>query len=708
MNNFSRPFRPRNSLSDSSECLDASYAGDRSHDTTPDVEDIRGSADLAIQNFRDEISADGDGPRPPPTRPPDRSVEIDASSYSSRAPMYWEERIKPLLLPMLAVTCPLALVSGALLGLVYGYRVGTGQSLFAPNSDTDGNGYVLVNYPATRLLFAASFLSTLAPILGSFVMTLWSLIVARDMRTASISRRVDHLPTPYQLSLIIGLTLASTERLWRYYVYLFSRSRSSIPPVMHHAAKVFTINLVLAFLVFLTDIDLHYSTQTVPFQRVIGVSQPQATYGRGITQFCLDFNRTANAGLPCSYTLLVNDPNALPEDNEIFYLQHNISNASEIRLISADGLVAGDLAILVPQDPPAEVDYRASTIGISTQCTPITSMCSMKTNFTSLYTSFNCSSGLYGTLGKSPNINEISSSTADPQLPPLGFKPAPNIQYGFFTDKTLDNPYNPVGYDPATDQPGLSPLLDSELVNPIYLGIAARFGDSVTTLNNDFTNDSEIHSGQGQFFDFALSCPCTSYDVNYTWVNGEIQNATFFPTINGSVMEIFHGKQLYTTFAGGEFDLQDYIQRAAMQPTSASLAHEWSNLYSTKILATIGAYTSPRVVMQEQKREALLVAKVPVGSLAVLIASSLTFTPLGIYLGIVAYKVSVTDVRDIAARLSVSGLIDLVFGERTRERGEPGYGTNGGAVFDEKPTRQETRRVIVDGNAQSGYFGVLA
>jgi hypothetical protein len=683
MNNFSRPFRPRNSLSDSSECLDASYASDYSHDTTPDVEDARGSIDLVIQNFQDEISTDGDGPRPPLTRPPDRSVEVDASS--PQAPMYWEERIKPLLLPTLAVTCPLALVSAALLGLVYGYRVGTEQNLFAPNSDTDGNGYVLVNYPATRLLFAASFLSTLAPILGSFVMPLWTLVVVRDMRTASIGRQVDHLSTPYQLSLIIGLTLASTERLWRYYVYLFSRSRSSIPPVMHQAAIIFTINLVLAFLVFLTDTDLHYSTQTVPFQRVIGVSQPQATYSRGITKFCLDFNRTANAGLPCSYTLLVNDPNVLPEDNEIFYLQHNISNVSEIRLISADGLVAGDLAILVPQDPPAEVDYRASTIGISTQCTPITSRCSMKTNLTSLYTSFNCSSGLYGTLGKSPNINEISSSRADPQLPPLGFKPAPDVQYGFFTDKTLDYPYNPVGYDPATDQPGLSPLVDSELVNPIYLGIAARFGAAVTTPNNDFTNDSEIHSDQGHVFDFALSCPYTSYDVNYTWVNGEIQNVTFFPTTNGSVLEIFHGKQFYATVAGGEFDLQDYIQRAAMQPTSASLAHEWSNLYSTKVLATIGAYTSPRMVMQEQKREALLVAKVPVGSLAVLIASSLTFTPLGTYLGIVACKVSTTDVRDVAAQLSVPGLIDLVFGERVRKRGEPGHGTNGGAVFDEKP-----------------------
>ena len=714
MDNFSRPLRHKKSLQNFSERLYALNASGSSNHTIPAAEDVRGSNSYAIESFRDEIPADDDVPRSSRTRPPHRYVEIDTLSHSSLDPVHRKKRIRSLLGPVLAITLPLALLSAGLLGLVYGYRVGNEPSLFGSNSNTYGNGFVLVNYPATRLVFAASFLSTVAPMLTSFIMTLWGLFVARDMRTASVGGWHDHLPTPYQLSLIVGLTLASTERLRRYYAYLCSRARSSIPPVLNHAAMVFTASLVLALFVFLTDTGLHYSTQTVPFQRIIRISQPQATYGRGISHFCLDFNRTANAGFPCSYPIVVADPLAIEEDNEVFYLQHNTSKVSEIRLVSAGGLDEGDLAILVPQALPAEVDYRASTIGISTQCTPITSRCSMETNLTTYYTSFNCSNGLYGTLGKSPNISELSSATADPSLPPLGFKPAPNLQYGFFTDKTLNTPYNPEGYDPATDQPSLPPLSDDELINPIYLGIAARFGEAVTTEVNDFTHDNAIHYSQGGFFDFALSCPFTSYDVNYTWVNGEIQNVTFFQTDNGTVLELFHAKQLYITVAGGDFDLQDYLQQAAMLSNGVGLARTWSNLYSTKVLATVGGYTTARTDMQEQRREALLVAKVPVPALAALLACSLTFTVLGLGLAVAAHRVSATDVRDIAAQLSLAGLTAAAFGERDREmeaaadQGRGGRGDGGPVVFNEKLTRKETRRVTVDGSVQSGYnFRVL-
>src|SRR5262249_19687904 len=157
-----------------------------------------------------------------------------------------KKRIKSLLGSVLIITLPLTLLSAALLGLVYGYRVGTEPSLFGESSKAYGNAFVLFNYPATRLMFSASFLSTLSPMLRSFIMTLWGLLVARNMRSSSVGCWYDHLPTPYQLSLIVGITLASTERLRRYYAYLCSRSRSSIPPVMHHAAMMFTTSLVLA------------------------------------------------------------------------------------------------------------------------------------------------------------------------------------------------------------------------------------------------------------------------------------------------------------------------------------------------------------------------------------------------------------------------------------------------------------------------------
>jgi hypothetical protein len=635
--------------------------------------------------------------------PSDRSVSS----------VHRKTRIKTLLWPVLVITVPMALLSAALLGLVFGYRVRSEPNLFA--STAGGyqdvhrhSSYVLVNYPATRLVFAASFLSTLAPMLDSFIMSLWSLRIAQDMRTASSQLQYTRLPTPYQLSLVIGLTLASTERLRRYFGYLFARSRPSIPPVVHHAAIILTASIICAAAVFIADTALHYSTSTISFDVISSNIQPVYEYGRGLSQYCLDFDRIGNMGFPCSYNITVDDPNAAAEANEIFYLQHNESRTSSIRRISNPALPHGDLALLMPQmrNLPSNIDFRSSTIGVSTQCQPITPECDMRITNPGVgtHTGFNCSKGFFGVLGKSPNISEfVSGFSPDPDLPPLGFKPAPNLQYGFFTDSNLSTPYNPEGYDPETVQPTLPPLPDTKLVNPIYLGLAGRFSMLAQSAGSSLSNDSGVfQTNETTYIDFALRCPIMAYDVNYTWANGEIQNLAFVPSPNGSMLEIYHGVQFYVTVSGGDYQLQDFLVQAAMQNTSNELAYEWASLYSTKVLSTIGAYTTPRMDLQEQQRNSILVAKVPKAALGALIACSLAYTLLGLGLGIAAYKASATDVRDLAAQLSLAGLTAAAFDDKhsfTLQR----EATKNGVVFNEKQNRRETKRVLIDGNPERGY-----
>jgi hypothetical protein len=636
----------------------------------------------------------------------------DASSDRSVSSVHRKTRIKSLLWPMLVITVPIALLSAALLGLVFGYRVRTQPSLFA--ADTGGyqdvhrhSSYVLVNFPATRLVFAASFLSTLAPMLGSFIMVLWSLRIAQSMRTASAELQYTRLPTPYQLSLVIGLTLASTERLRRYFGYLFSRSRPAIPPVVHHAAIMFTASIICAAMVFLADTALHYSTSTISFDDISSNIQPLYNYGRGLSQYCLNFDRIGNMGFPCSYNITVDDPNGWAEVNEIFYLEHNNSRISEVRRISNPGLPQGDLALLMPrmQNLPPDIDFRASTVGVSTQCHTITAECNMRILNPGVWdhTQFNCSSGFFGVLGKSPNISElISGFSSDPDVPPLGFKPAPNLQYGFFTDPDLNVQYNSEGYNSTDDQPELPPWPDAKLINPIYLGIAGRFSTSAQAVGNTMSNDSGLFQTHA-YVDFALRCPFTAYDVNYTWANGEILDISFLPSPNGTMLELYHGTQFYTTVSGGDYQLQDFLVQAAMQNTSSQLAYEWASLYSTKVLSTIGAYTTPRTNIQEQQRTQLLVAKVPKAALGALIACSLAYTLLGLGLGVAAYRASATDVRDLAAQLSLAGLTAAAFDEKHSFTSERRGTAKGGIVFNEKLNRRETKRVLIDGNPERGY-----
>jgi hypothetical protein len=664
-----------------------------------------------IRVFNNEIPNDDRTSGVRQTR--DSNVDARAPSDRSVFSVHRKTRIKSLLWPVLVITIPMALLSAALLGLVFGYRVRSEPDLFASDAGSyqdvhRHSSYVLVNYPATRLVFAASFLSTLAPMLDSFIMSLWSLRIAQSMRTASSQLQYTRLPTPYQLSLVIGLTLASTERLRRYFGYLFSRSRPSIPPVVHHAAMILAASIVCAAAVFIADTALHYSTSTISFDVISSNIQPVYQYGRGLSQYCLDFDRIKNTGFPCSYNITVDDPNAAAEVNEIFYLQHNESRTSSMRRISNPELPHGDLALLMPQmqSVPATIDFRSSTIGVSTQCQPITSECDMRIANPGVgtHTGFNYSSGFFGVLGKSPNISEfITGFSPDPDLPPLGFKPAPNLQYGFFTDSNLSTPYNPEGYDLETDQPTLPPLPDTKLINPIYLGIAGRFSMSARSAGNSFSNDSGVfQTNETDFIDFALRCPIMAYDVNYTWANGGIQGLSFLPSPNGSMLEIYHGVQFYVTVSGGDYQLQDFLVQAAMQNTSDELAYEWASLYSTKVLSTIGGYTTSRVDLQEQQRTPILVAKVPKAALGALIACSLAYTFLGLGLGIAAYKASATDVRDLAAQLSLAGLTAAAFDDKhsfTLQRAS----TKNGVVFNEKLNRSETKRVLIDGNPERGY-----
>src|SRR2546423_5459278 len=248
--------------------------------------------------------------------PQTRATTFDGHTPSDRSvsSVHRKPRVKTLIWPVFVITVPMALLSAALLGLVFGYRVRTQASLFASEAGDSQdvhrhNSFVLVNYPATRLVFAASFLSTLAPMLGSFVMVLWSLRIAQSMRAAPVRLQYTRLPTPYQLTLVIGLTLASTERLRRYFGYLFSRSRPSIPPVVHHAAMMLTVSIICAAAVFSADTALHYSTSTISFDVISSSIQPVYEYGRGLSQYCLKFDRLVNEGFPCSYNITIDNPN---------------------------------------------------------------------------------------------------------------------------------------------------------------------------------------------------------------------------------------------------------------------------------------------------------------------------------------------------------------------------------------------------------------
>jgi hypothetical protein len=661
--------------------------------------------EVDINNFSDQIPP-SDNPRL--SRITTRQLHHEIDVQNDHTNVHRRSLAKSLFWPTLILITPITLLSAALLALVFAYEAQTDPDLFQPSghSSQGSSSYILVNFSATRLVFVASFLSSTAPILTSFVMTLWTLPAVESMRLASLEHNYSQLPTPYQLSLVIGMTLASYERLWRYLAYLVSPSRSQIPRVVHRAAAMLMATTILALAVFGSDAALHFTTTTVPFNQITSIAIPDLQYGRGLSEICLNFDRLENQGLPCSYNLLGTDPNTNYEQNEIFRLQHNISQVSELLVIEEPSLEHGDMVILAQQGTTVQstIDYTASTIGVSTQCVPITTKCDMRTDPDNIYhTLFNCTDEFWGILGAPPNVSQTLIKAVDANVPGLAYKPASNIQYAFFNDSDLESPYNPLGYN-ANGSQTLPPYTNAELINPIYFALAGRIDYASESAGSHINNDSEVYPGvkQQEFYDFVLSCSITSYDVNLTFSNNSVQSTTFTPTNNGSVLEIFQGVQFYVTINTGGTDLQDYLDQVALQNTTDALAKQWGSLYSEKVLSTIGGYVTPRTNLAQQTRTLLLVASVPKAALGALIACSLAYTLLGLTLGFAAYRASGTDVRNLAAQLSLAGLVTAAFGDKTAPSSA---GTEkSDRLYDQKFTRQDNVQVGIARNSQDLNF----
>ena len=423
-------------------------------------------------------------------------------------------------------------------------------------------------------------------------MSLYALPVSRDLRNASSRRHYLKLPTPFQMSLLVGILLATAAQLRTYLWYLlFRKQRPSIPPLLHRASLMMLLSFLLAGGVFIADTILHYTTSTIEFDQIVVPAKPNQQLGRGLSEFCLTYNRTVG-GTPCSVEITTDfkDPSYNFEQTESRRLLHNISQISEIQTASAEEVQNAEVAYLAHRQQTVTIgtDYHASTIGVSTECKLVNpSTCAMTVwGPNDIYTNFSCSDMFHGTLGKTPNPTEADGfRPPDPYRSYLMYKPAANLMYSFFNDAHMKTIYNTVSYNDSNNyDPNLSPLTDAQLVNPFFLGLAGRVSKNAFASGSEVLQPSETFQGsENGFLDFILNCAVVSYDVSYIWADGGLKNISAVPTNNGSVLEIFHGSVMYYSVAGDDHTLQDFMNQAP-------LAGQTKKLF----FAGLGACTAPK------------------------------------------------------------------------------------------------------------------
>lgn len=257
-------------------------------------------------------------------------------------------------------------------------------------------------------------------------MELWTWCAAQAL--VEVSRHEDgDLPTPYQLSLLIGICMACVGRLRRWVSFRSCRKqkrharRSS--KVLLSAGRVMLLCLLLASLMFIADTIIHYTTQTIEYHKVQLANKLDA-HGRGLSEACLTMDRVSNYGMPCSLNSLLSTDEYLSQQVEVLSLYHNTSATSELRTLAVDGQ---EMSVILPRTTKLSPyqDFRASTIGITTTCKPITQKCNLQAVSTnSKYTSFNCTPNLWGVIGKTAN-----TSVYDPDYTPLSIKIGSNMVY---------------------------------------------------------------------------------------------------------------------------------------------------------------------------------------------------------------------------------------------------------------------------------------
>jgi hypothetical protein len=564
----------------------------------------------------------------------------------------------------------------AILGLVLKYQLPKNATHpFDIKSDRRNDGLViLVDFSATRLAFIASWSSTLAPMLLGSLMALWHIPTARKLAALTKVGDVQQLPTPHQLSMLIGLSAGSFDELRKYILYRASKVKAEQPVLLTRSAFVLAMSAFLATLIFCADTAIHTFTSTVPYSKNTIREEPSLSFGRGLSGECIDFDRSVNQGLPCTVVADASvGANFIARDSgEIISLGRNVSAHNTIWKVEEAALKHGDLLILMPQttNNSVGVEYSASTVDVSTQCVPSTTRCKVRmsdsTTPENSYVVFNCTDNFRGVLGASPAVanDTIVWTQTDSTTPDFNVKLDRNFQYAYFSAPDLTQIYNSIGGSLTNSgSSGELALPEDDLINPIHLATAGLIPVQNGAAGESLIADADVLSVGGSLIAYSLNCTVTSYDVIYTWVNGSINTFTYTPTENGGIIELAHGMQ-----AEGMPSLSQSQSLASLSDSADGLARSFSNSHSVDALTLIASVMSPRKNILEATTEELLVTDMSAVAFSFLIVSNMMYVIFGAVLVVRAWMADSLDARDMAARMSVEGLFAMAFEDIVEKR----------------------------------------
>lgn len=617
-----------------------------------------------------------------------------------------------------AVIFPMTTFSAILLGLVYGYCVDSEAAnrdidLWENSSRRLHDSYIYVQYSATQLMFITSWSSSMAPVLISFLMKLWHVEVSRDIMEASKGSEQEKLTTPFQLSQIINMSTGALSELIFYVKYMFWKRKAKQPPVLTSTARILVTAGLLYAAIFAADTALHCMTPTVIYRKYHSFPSPVHSFGQGLDSRCEQFNRTGNGNRPCSLTVVDSftymsqaGPRtaasySIANGFEVETLMNNRSQDHEIQLVNNTDPHSGNLHILLQRKINAQrqLDFVAKTVGVSTQCTPMTQKCRFSNPREEIDGNqafeFNCSRSFYGELStaiydEKPAFYFLTSGGADSLTTRV------DGLFAYFDSGDLEKAYATI---PMSDSDDPS-VPDSQLINPIYLGLVIAFPSRHTPSGDALLRDPEIsrHQTRPGTASIALNCSFWTHDVEFRWLNGSISSQTNVATKDGSIGELYHGtiSELSSSFT-------EAFQSAPLQNSSQQFANDFADLHSIMALRMIGSVMQPVTNLEEASWEDILVTQVPIVALWSLIAANMSFALLGLVLAIRAIKASSSpDLKDLVTKIGVAGMTAASLEDCPLADGK-GPVMSEEELFEESQSGDASRRIGAYPNGRGGF-----
>lgn len=380
-------------------------------------------------------------------------------------------------------------------------------------------------------------------------------------------------------------------------------------------------------LVFAADTWFHFTTKTINLTQVYPITSALNT-SVGLIPDCYNVNSTFQGG--CTLN---------PGGTAIFLMQGPQAQSVVANLSTSmrvNTLVSGKDVFTYVGNPPksalANVDYQSHSWGLKTQCAPVWSQCTVPGETVGAYLDYKCPFAMEGRIS-------TDSITA--------FQNQYKMTY--FTNST-----------------GMSNFTSSvNLANPYYFGALAMVNQNIGH-NPNLGGDGEISSTEHGADVFAVYCNTTVYDVKYTSINGSITRFDATPA-NSTLTNIIQGSQQYTQ-VGDPSLIQGAATAALISTDSQGVADYFALTYSQIALGIASAAFTPQAAIQAQRRETMLVAKVPIVPLAFLLIANISLALLGIVLLVFASVAARGETREVQARLSVAGLVAAHFEGRRAER----------------------------------------